>query len=384
VNDHADVVRVLSPAEALAFIVDRGVVDMRPSELARAFGWSRQRAHQWIERQVRDGLLIRDGSVIRVVNNSETAVTPVNADDLTPVTSPDKCLVAESLEGDLTAIDAVDMGPFTASAPSKHVKEFDSLRAAVIASALALAAVGMTINARFAASLGQSPDASVMLAALGWVADVLALILPAAGARLFLTRQWWACTAAWCIWCAALGVTLLATAGWSATNISDSLKARALAAGRTDSALARLQVTAEDRKTVVERRSVTELDAALVGAQAAAGRAWDRTNGCRDVDHGDLVPCRRVIDLRVARGRAEQRDRLDIELADLQRGLGGAPTISAADPGATIVAATLPWITHGILQPTESDVQRLRVLLLTVLPAVAGLLLGVGVAMRRG
>ena len=51
--------------------------------------------------------------------------------------------------------------------------------------AVMLAGIGMVVNARFAASFGQSPDASVMLAALGLAADVLALVLPTVGCRLW-------------------------------------------------------------------------------------------------------------------------------------------------------------------------------------------------------
>jgi hypothetical protein len=49
-----------------------------------------------------------------------------------------------------------------------------------------------------------------------------------------------------------------------------------------------------------------------------------------------------------------------------------------------MVAAPGAWVTGGMLHPTVADVEPVRVLLLTGLPAVAGLLLGIGVAMRRG
>ena len=37
-------------------------------------------------------------------------------------------------------------------------------------------------------------------------------------------------------------------------------------------------------------------------------------------------------------------------------------------PGADVVAETVPWLTGGVVHPTERDVQRVRILGLTMLP----------------
>jgi hypothetical protein len=102
---------------------------------------------------------------------------------------------------------------------------------------------------------------------------------------------------------------------------------------RADRAEDRVKMIVDERRGITDVRSVVELDAALVAAQAGAGRAYERTNGCRDVDRGVLIPCRRVLDLRAARARAEQRDRLDLELTGLDHDLTTAPTINNPAPG---------------------------------------------------
>jgi hypothetical protein len=205
--------------------------------------------------------------------------------------------------------------------------------------ALALALIGMVVNARQAASLGVTLDASGLLAAEGFCADLLVLMLPTVAARLWGNQQWVDAATAWAIWLGVIGFTLLATATWSATNVGDAV------AGRV---------------------AITE-----------------RTEGCRDIDRRDMGPCRRTIELREARARAERRDQVDREIADLEIRIAAAPSIGDGDPGAAMVAETLPRLTRGTVRPTEREVQRLQVLGLTLLPACAGLLLGPAVQARK-
>jgi hypothetical protein len=56
----------------------------------------------------------------------------------------------------------------------------------------------------------------------------------------------------------------------------------------------------------------------------------------------------------------------------------------AGDPGAEIVAATLPRLTAGVLHPWEADVKHLHIVLITLAPATAGVLLSLAASMRRG
>jgi hypothetical protein len=92
--------------------------------------------------------------------------------------------------------------------------------------ALALALVGMVVNARQAASLGMTLDASGLLAAEGFCADLLVLMLPTVAARLWGNRQWVDAATAWAIWLGVIGFTILATATCSATNVGDAVAGR--------------------------------------------------------------------------------------------------------------------------------------------------------------
>jgi hypothetical protein len=77
--------------------------------------------------------------------------------------------------------------------------------------ALALAIIGMVVNARQVASLGMNPDASGLLAAEGLYADLLVLMLPTVAARLWGNRQRVGAATAWAIRLGVIGFTLLAT-----------------------------------------------------------------------------------------------------------------------------------------------------------------------------
>ena len=61
-----NVTRVFSPEEALAFVIERGVVTMPIAELATAWGWPHcTQVYRALDRWVRDGLIERQGKVIR-------------------------------------------------------------------------------------------------------------------------------------------------------------------------------------------------------------------------------------------------------------------------------------------------------------------------------
>jgi hypothetical protein len=92
--------------------------------------------------------------------------------------------------------------------------------------ALILAGVGLLTNAQFAASLGQTPVASSLLAALGFAIDALALILPCTASVLWRGRHRLASVSAWAVWAGAVTVTLIASVGFAAGNIGDSVTAR--------------------------------------------------------------------------------------------------------------------------------------------------------------
>jgi hypothetical protein len=129
-----------------------------------------------------------------------------------------------------------------------------------------------------------------------------------------------------------------------------------------------------ERAAITESRTIGELDIALAVMPASVGRAWDRSDQCRHPDNGDLGRCRRTIDPRQARARAEQRNHVDQQIADLEGSQVGIAIISTGDPGAAFVASLA-----GV---DEAAVRRLRLTLLTVLPATAGVLLSLPTALQ--
>jgi hypothetical protein len=71
------------------------------------------------------------------------------------------------------------------------------------------------LSVRYAASLGGTADGAILLAALGLCADVLAVILPSVGSRLWSRCQWAGSGMAWAIWQGAVTMTLLVARAFS-------------------------------------------------------------------------------------------------------------------------------------------------------------------------
>jgi hypothetical protein len=203
--------------------------------------------------------------------------------------------------------------------------------------ALTLAGVGLATNAQFAASLGQTPVASSLLAALGLAIDALALILPCTATVLWRGRHRLASVGAWAVWAGAVTVTLIAAAGFAAGNIGDSVTARG--AKVTDS-------------------RIETLKARHAEAIAAAERA--RAAECVKVG-----PICRQRETALAGVLADPESDLKAAIATL----AALPPVVAGDPAGEMIAA---W-TDGAISVTA--VHRVRIAGLTVLPATAGLLL---------
>jgi hypothetical protein len=372
----SNVTRVFSLDEALAFILERGKVHMTVPELASTWSWPhRTQVYRALDRWVREGLIERGGNVIRArVGGGARPSLPAVTEEQPAVTLVPDQLVGERPSSPEIALSHNDVTGL--SQPVLHPRKWDVTAVILGVTALALAVIGMVVNARQAASLGMTPDASGLLAAEGLCADLLVLVLPTVATRLWVNRQWMGATTAWAIWVGVIGFTLLATATWSATNVGDAVAGRVAIAERAEGLAERLHRLRDERKTIAEAGPVPAIDAALVAAQGSAGRVWGWTNGCREIDRGEMSACRRTIELREARAGAERRDQVDREIADLDTRIAAAPSIRDGDPGAAMVTETLPWLTQGAVHPTEREVQRPRVLGLTLLPAFAGLLLG--------
>lgn len=275
-----------------------------------------------------------------------------------------------SLHQKRTTIDSM-----ATSAPNRRGAARIILALVLMLAAIALAVVGLAVNTRFAASLGQTAEAALLLAAIGLTIDLLAIVLPSAAAQLWRDRNIMAAATAWSIWLIALGMTLLAAIGFAATNIGDGVAGRSRIAAEaralTDD-VARLRA---ERGNIAEGRSVATIEAEIQRAQPAAAAVWKQTDACTNVTLASSgAACAEVLKLRQALGTAQRRDALDGELRAAEAKLAPLPAIVTGDPQATMAADILAWISAGHLSLTPHDIHRLRVMGLTVIPALAGII----------
>src|SRR5262245_21858070 len=94
---------------------------------------------------------------------------------------------------------------------------------------VALAGVGLVINANYAASLGRTIDESALLAALGLAVDGGAVILLSVAARLWQVRHRLWSTVAFASWLGFTAASAIATAGFTWQAIGDHAAGRSAA-----------------------------------------------------------------------------------------------------------------------------------------------------------
>jgi hypothetical protein len=200
----------------------------------------------------------------------------------------------------------------------------------VTAPALALAAVGITMNGWFPRSLGSSDVVGWLFLAVGVAADVVALVMPACAAGLWHAGRRATALVGWAVWVMTFVFALTAGIGFARTNISDTTLARA---SRTTPAVALAE-------------------AALGGAMAARDRECERRR--RKLLPGTRGGGRRT----AASGRH----------GHACRGADRRSPDRCGDPRRRLVS-------RAALQPTCNDFAMLR---LALLPQIGGILLMVG------
>lgn len=400
----------LSETEALDWLRSQpdGRTSANNAALAERWGWSRYRLARRLKLWQAAGLISRRGKLLTVTVRNEPPVAlitppvtpavpveppPVAAVPAVPVEPPPVVAVpALPVEPPpVVAAPAVPADPppvalVVASPAAPAIAPAGSRTTAVIVggAALCLAAVGLILNAHFAASLGQTGLAAVLLAAIGLAIDMLAVALPTAASKLWQGRHRPAAFAAWLIWAGALVMMLLAGIGFASMNIGDTVAGRAKVANESVALNARLERLRAERAAVSEQRGVAALEAELQRVQPSAQAVWKATNGCRDVTLARSgQACEAVLRLREAIGTAQQRDALDADMRDAERQLAALPAIRLDDPQARTTSDLVAWLSGGLVAPTVQDIHRLRIVGLTVAPACAGLLLWMAVALWR-
>ena len=199
--------------------------------------------------------------------------------------------------------------------------------------ALALAAVGLTINGWFARTLGSSDVAGWLFLAVGVAADLVALVMPSCAAGLWRAGQRAIAMVGWAVWLMTFVFAVTAGIGFASTNISDM---------KTDRA---------SRVTP----AVTNAQAALNDAMAARDRECKGGVGkfCRERETAVV----------------ERRQILDSALNSVGQ---------TADPQSDAAIKLATWASGGMLRPTPDDFAMLRLVLLALLPQIGGILLMVG------
>jgi hypothetical protein len=206
-------------------------------------------------------------------------------------------------------------------------------QAFVTVAAVTLAATGAVMNAWYARSLGSSDVSGWLFLLIGGASDMAALAIPSCAAACWARRQRAVAVASWLIWIMTFSFAVTAGVGFSSTNISDVTMARA------------------SRVTP----AVTAANAALSDAMAARDRECKGGVGrfCRD------------------REAAVVTQRAALEAAT-------RVVAAASDPQAQAAVRMVAWISAGRIEPSEDDFQVLRLVLLTVLPQIGGVLLMIG------
>jgi hypothetical protein len=288
----------------------------------------------------------------------------------TPLLDRDRSPSIEFTAVECAAVERAPVAP-----PSRRGAGRIMLGGMVGAAAIGLGVVGLTVNTRFAASFGQTAEAATLLAAIGLVVDVLAIVLPSSAAQLWRDRHRMAGLAAWAIWLIALGMTLLAAMGFAATNIGDGVAGRTKVAAEATGLAADAARLRTERVGIAELRSAATIEAELQRAQPAAAGVWRQTAGCSDVTlAASAAACAEVQMLRQALGTAKRRDALDAELRAAEARLATLPAITTGDPQATMAADILAWASAGHVNLTPHDIHRLRITGLTIVPALAGII----------
>jgi len=407
--------RVLADDEALAWLRRQagGRIEITGAELARRWGWNRTKVYRRVRRWAEQGVISRqptdDGRWLitpvataekvatpaieipainaAAISNDAAATTDLAVGDVAPPAPASRLPVRAAEAAALGAVDRREPAGghplFVVEAIRRRVGIVRILGGLVLAAiACAIAWFGLNINAWYGATLGKTAEASVWLAGLSVAADALALILPAAARTLWQDGKRGESLIAWGLWSTTIVIALLATIGFASLNIADTTAARGRIADENAGLAGRVAQLRAERTAVTETRSVPAIEAELQRAQPRAAAVWHATAGCTDVTRplsGEA--CADVLKLRQAIGTAQHRDALDAELRQAEQRLAHLPAVTIADPQADTAARLANWVTLDAVHIAPGDIHMARVLGMTLLPQISGLVLMLAMAL---
>jgi hypothetical protein len=284
--------------------------------------------------------------------------------------------------------------------PTAHPVPYFARRSPTLALALfavgtGLGVVGLIINAQFTMSYGRSNEEAILLAVIGVAIDVLAMILPTTASTSWRHGAYVDAVIAGALWPPMVGLSLMATVGFSSTNFSDALATRSAVVAKTSSAATKASDKASDikkwradRDAITEKRSVKAIKLELVGNRRKVDLldrdSFDATVGCtRLTNDSSNKACAPLLPLLKALETAMTRDDLTIKINNAEKPQNGAAegnqesttTITSVDPQAETVPKLVAWISFGLITPKPEDIPLVRLLGPTVVPSLAGLIL---------
>jgi hypothetical protein len=359
-------------AEALAWLTEEfgSSVETSVTELARKVGWPPTRMRRRLDIWVKAGQITKNPT-----RNGRFTVAPTLEIDRIPDGKSAVLIVGRAFGDPLSAAANENAGT-QAQQDARARRSILAIAAASIlfATAIGMAVVGLVMNARYAASFGQTVEAATLLATIGLAIDILAIVMPTVGSQLWYTRLRPAAAVAWLIWTAALTMTLLAAIGFASTHIGDAIAGRARIATENVTIAEQMERLRQERVAITEVRSADAIEVELQRAQPLVQGYWSITNGCRDVTRTSSArACATVLQLREAQANALRRDALDANLRAAQAKLATLPAITDADPQTKTAAEFVTWVSNGWLKPQPRDIAWLRTIGLILTPSLAGL-----------
>jgi hypothetical protein len=251
------------------------------------------------------------------------------------------------------------------------------------------AAVGLGLNVSFLWSFGRTFQAGVIFASIGLVIDGATLILPSVVGGLFARRCYLLGMLAAALYAMAATMTILASIGFAATNIGDTVSGRTAALfERTGSEEALARLKAERNRlppfAPTSEQGVAAVQAAIALAilsrDQACGRAG-RTCRRRETElterQSELMKARKDMAL------TAQAAALDAKLGEAEGALKAVPPLAVADPQIEGAIDVIAWISRGVVVPAPADLKMFRILGLAAPLVLAGLFFPFAAALRQ-
>lgn len=236
---------------------------------------------------------------------------------------------------------------------------------------LVLGGVGIRLNWQFAASLGQTPEAAILMSSLGVVIDAAAILLPAVFFVLIEKRFIGQAVLSGGMWALCFVLSLHAGFSFSAVNIGDALQAREAIAQRRQSLALELSTVQAERVKIVEERDPVTLEERIQLARGRTGSfVLKSSSDCRDITlPTSAQACSEVNELRAAKRTAERRIELDNRSRILSEQIAALPPIAVKDPG----SEGMSRLTAGLIEPGKWE--SFRIIGYAVMPSLGGFLL---------